>query len=904
MIVELPHLVAEHLLKSTLVLALGFALVALIRRSNPAGKHGLWQCIFVAGLAIPLILMLPRWEIVPSWKERRAPEAVAPGAGRSISVLPADDYLPLLPPGNQAATTPPPENSFSLSALLLALWLAGVTALLLQSVAGHEFLRRLERQARPPGPRLRSQFERLRSVVGAERPVTLLLSPIVRSPFSWGIARPRILLPESAERWPESDLEMVLIHELEHVRRGDARGVLISRLFLALNWVNPLAWMAHRQSVRYREEACDEAVVREGHDSRDYADLLLRQARTASASALFSAATSVAEPGTVEGRVRRMLNCGGGRSNAPAQSTLAQGGALLAAAAAFAISSLGWRAVGSDDEDGKNTEKSEALTEQDTEEAKRQIEEKIKGIVIPVIDFKDTPFSEAIAILERKTAEIDPLAGGIRIRMVGTKDSTWLTMQLSNVPLMEALHYTSSLAQCKYRITGAGVEIVPLAELPLTSPDRLFTNIYRVPPHAFGTPPDGQNTKAALEKIGICFGEGSSASYNPESMNLIVRNTGEQLKRLEVHFPQGGGDRGGVKGEWFLSPEEAARVIAATEVIEKKMEQIILPGIEFADTPLSDALAFLEMRSATLDPLGEGVRFWLTERGGSKLAETRITLRSLNTPLSEALRDTTKLSRSTHRITENGVEIFPSWVLDPPPPGFHGLYTNIYSVPLEILSSNSEEPHTAREKLESMGITFGPGADAIFNPDTSRLTVRNTIDQMELVEAYLESVLPKASMNREGKASLPLMSLPTLREAPESPPTIESIIQHLPEAVSPLTAQQLDTKVPNSYYFDYAYPPQPGKRIWRRIDNETWHEIYPDGHTTVFKVLGHARVSDTEGTMVVRWREPNDPRGMSKDGGLQAFIPDLGSEKMHHWYRNTDRGDTGWRDLAPMKDVK
>lgn len=43
---------------------------------------------------------------------------------------------------------------------------------------------------------------------------------------------------------------------------------------------------------------------------------------------------------------------------------------------------------------------------------------------------------------------------------------------------------------------------------------------------------------------------------------------------------------------------------------------------------------------------------------------------------------------------------------------------------------------------------------------------------------------------------------------------------------------------------------------------------------------------------------------MTKDGGLQAFIPDLGSEKMHHWYRNTERGDTRWSDLAPMKDVK
>lgn len=38
------------------------------------------------------------------------------------------------------------------------------------------------------------------------------------------------------------------------------------------------------------------------------------------------------------------------------------------------------------------------------------------------------------------------------------------------------------------------------------------------------------------------------------------------------------------------------------------------------------------------------------------------------------------------------------------------------------------------------GISFGEGASAIYNPSTSQLIVRNTQDQMELVEAYIESI--------------------------------------------------------------------------------------------------------------------------------------------------------------------
>lgn len=132
---------------------------------------------------------------------------------------------------------------------------------------------------------------------------------------------------------------------------------------------------------------------------------------------------------------------------------------------------------------------------------------------------------------------------------------------------------------------------------------------------------------------------------------------------------------------------------------------------------------------------------------------------------------------------------------------------------------------------------------------------------------------------------------------------LESIRKLLPETITPISTEHLNTKVPHSYYFDYDFEPQPGKRLWRRMDRETWHEVYPDGLTSVFKVLGHARVADTEGTIVVKWAGNMEKTQTPNDGGLQAFIPDLGSATMHHWYRNTARGDKTWNDLAPMKDI-
>lgn len=95
------------------------------------------------------------------------------------------------------------------------------------------------------------------------------------------------------------------------------------------------------------------------------------------------------------------------------------------------------------------------------------------------------------------------------------------------------------------------------------------------------------------------------------------------------------------------------------------------------------------------------------------------------------------------------------------------LYTNVYVVPPTFLSATldgagpPEDPFadpatkgeegdgeasslprpTAKGVLENAGITFGSGSSAIYNPSTSQLIIRNTQAQMELVEAYIDSLV-------------------------------------------------------------------------------------------------------------------------------------------------------------------
>jgi hypothetical protein len=89
-------------------------------------------------------------------------------------------------------------------------------------------------------------------------------------------------------------------------------------------------------------------------------------------------------------------------------------------------------------------------------------------------------------------------------------------------------------------------------------------------------------------------------------------------------------------------------------------------------------------------------------------------------------------------------------------------FTNVYVVPPTFLNGESggwsltrptpaeryapRKPHTAKTILEEAGITFGKGTSAIYNAATSQLIVRNTEEQMESVEAYLEKIIQKVEL--------------------------------------------------------------------------------------------------------------------------------------------------------------
>jgi uncharacterized protein (TIGR03435 family) len=98
-----------------------------------------------------------------------------------------------------------------------------------------------------------------------------------------GVARPAILLPIDARAWSGDDLRRAILHEIEHVRRGDWLVQCLARGASALYWCHPLVWVAWRELSLEAERACDDAVLGRT-DATEYADQLILLAERLSAA--------------------------------------------------------------------------------------------------------------------------------------------------------------------------------------------------------------------------------------------------------------------------------------------------------------------------------------------------------------------------------------------------------------------------------------------------------------------------------------------------------------------------------------------------------------------------------------------------------------------------------------------
>lgn len=290
--------VVEFLIKSSVVLVLIGALCS-VRTLSAAERHNLATTGLVAVAGIAILVWLTGTGGAPGWRVT-LPEQVAhlvpPEVQRPLETL-ADAGTAATSAIQSLQESPPVAAWWS---WVVAAYTAVTLALAASTLAGRRRVARYVRQLPP------------RRAMPKDTPKDIdFRVDACTTPWTWGVRRPVIVVPEDFDAWSPERQDAALAHELSHISRRDCLVDALSRWLCNIFWFQPLVWVLWLRQRRYAESACDDAVLTGGRDPCDYAETLLAIARSnLSAKPMGLAAGSSA----LRARLRMILRDGTRRS--------------------------------------------------------------------------------------------------------------------------------------------------------------------------------------------------------------------------------------------------------------------------------------------------------------------------------------------------------------------------------------------------------------------------------------------------------------------------------------------------------------------------------------------------------------------------------------------------------------
>lgn len=153
---------------------------------------------------------------------------------------------------------------------LVLIWLAGAAIMALRLTGSWWYLHRLTRRGvRTPGPDHLERFAELCYKMGIKRKVRLLLSEQISEPLTLRHLKPIVLLPVGllTQLSPEQ-VEVILLHELAHVKRWDYLVNWLQSVLELLFFYHPAVWWLSARVRESREHCCDDLVLHAGGQRR------------------------------------------------------------------------------------------------------------------------------------------------------------------------------------------------------------------------------------------------------------------------------------------------------------------------------------------------------------------------------------------------------------------------------------------------------------------------------------------------------------------------------------------------------------------------------------------------------------------------------------------------------------
>jgi beta-lactamase regulating signal transducer with metallopeptidase domain len=296
---SLLHLVWE----ATIVAGILAAVLALMARRSANARYVV-SCAALALLPVMALVTAVRAYDAPL-KDAVAPVAATAGEGAGATpsftqlLVPADDTAPTLlrDLGGHARGWLPQ---------IVLLWLAGVTFFSIRLLVSWTRVQRLARaESQPASPSWQRAISHLADALRLRRAISLVESAAVEVPTVIGWLSPMILLPASTLTGLTAEqIEMVLAHELAHIRRHDFFVNLLQTVVETLMFYHPAAWWISRRIRMEREHCCDDLAIAVCGNPLQYARALTRLEELRAAQTELAVA---ANGGSLMMRIRRLV---------------------------------------------------------------------------------------------------------------------------------------------------------------------------------------------------------------------------------------------------------------------------------------------------------------------------------------------------------------------------------------------------------------------------------------------------------------------------------------------------------------------------------------------------------------------------------------------------------------------
>jgi TonB family protein len=319
---------------ATIVLIAAHVIVPRLRSRSAAERHLLWAVSLAAAATLPLLsLVVPRWE--PEWIARL-------GDAWPPALVVWTSWAPVQSADVVVRATGVESAWWNGGRWLMAAWLGGTCVALLLVARDVVRLGRLVYDAdRLVDRRCTALSRTLARRLGMSCVPELFVSRHAVMPMTWGVRRPRIMLPTAAIAWPAERLRAVLAHELGHVARADWPVHLVAQLACAAYWFHPLFWAAERALGRETELAADDEALGAGLDASQYAADMVAIVRACRADVLSRSAVAMAGARPLERRIASLLQPDANRARVPRRIAVATAAFSLAAVLPLAAVTAG-----------------------------------------------------------------------------------------------------------------------------------------------------------------------------------------------------------------------------------------------------------------------------------------------------------------------------------------------------------------------------------------------------------------------------------------------------------------------------------------------------------------------------------------------------------------------------------